>query len=603
MMNRKNLATILTTIMTLSLVGCGGTKETPTDEKVNTNIENSVDTSTSIKKEKSVNTSTSINEENKVDTNTSTYTSTNPTEADSRIGKTLGELMDLSAYLEECKTLDVYRDSARELSDVLPFEIYEFFNDELINYYADGTGTKTVKAASIEGLYGSVMVIKMDGSETFDIIMRATSDKYEAYDSCTYASLVDFEVIQTNLTKEEVENMLYDNGILKEEYNHLLQGSAEVSTTGQTLNDYIANQNNQPKYFVLNPYDSYYEELFEFTTTYLLETPIALVYFGTYPMPIPGDEVVIVRTYFDEETLSYQSLDEVIETINNYNINEIITLSDEAGLKSLANKYSAKDVQTSLTSLEAGKTLDEQVDLTAYNEIVEELEATSDYSRELKDILPFEIYSVEYDGLYNVNDYTGDSHSVISGSIPGEMDSVMVIRMDDVTNYNILLRFPNNANDIYGSCSFDDLGNYRVLATDLTKEEVEKMVVPGNYLAPDYEHLRYETSNTYNGEESLGDLILRKMCEPKYLVFNYSNIAYEELTEENKYLLLETPIAYAYFGSNPMPKANEDVSYVETFFNENIYDMSLEEVIEVIKSYPLLGTNPLVKNPYDTNAY
>ena len=33
------------------------------------------------------------------------------------------------------------------------------------------------------------------------------------------------------------------------------------------------------------------------------------------------------------------------------------------------------------------------------------------------------------------------------------------------------------------------------------KEEVERMVVPGNYLAPDYEHLRYETSNTYNGKE------------------------------------------------------------------------------------------------------
>ena len=171
-----------------------------------------------------------------------------------RIGKTLGELMDLSAYLEECKTLDVYKDSARELSDVLPFEIYELINGELINYYADGSETKTVKAASIEGTYGSVMVIKMDGSETFDIVMRATSDKYQFYNSCTYASLVDFKVIETNLTKEEVENMLYDNGILKEEYRHLLQGSAEVSSTGQTPNDYMATQSKQPRDFLLNLY-------------------------------------------------------------------------------------------------------------------------------------------------------------------------------------------------------------------------------------------------------------------------------------------------------------------------------------------------------------
>ena len=520
-----------------------------------------------------------------------------------RIGKTLGELMDLSAYLEECKTLDVYKDSARELSDVLPFEIYELFNGELINYYADGSETKTVKAASIEGTYGSVMVIKMDGSETFDIVMRATSDKYQFYNSCTYASLVDFKVIETNLTKEEVENMLYDNGILKEEYRHLLQGSAEVSSTGQTPNDYMATQSNQPRYFVLNPYENYCEELTEYTIEYLLETKIVLVYLGEYPIPIPGDEVAIVPTYFEVGTLSYKSLEEVIETINNYNISEIISMPNEEGLKELANKYSTKDVKTSLTSLEMGRTLGEQIDLTAYNEIVEELEETSDYTRELKDILPFEIYSVEYDGLCNVNDYTGDSHTVLSGSIPGEIDSIMIIRMDDVTNYDILLRFPYTANDCYSSCYFKDLGNYRVIATDLTKEEVERMVVPGNYLAPDYEHLRYETSNTYNGKESLGDLVLRRMQEPKYLVFNYSNIAYEELTEENKYLLLETPIAYAYFGSNPMPKDNEDVSSVQTFFNEDIYNMTLDKVIEVIKSYPLLETNPLVKNPYDTSAY
>lgn len=520
-----------------------------------------------------------------------------------RIGKTLGELMDLSAYLEECKTLDVYKDSARELSDVLPFEIYELINGELINYYADGSETKTVKAASIEGTYGSVMVIKMDGSETFDIVMRATSDKYQFYNSCTYASLVDFKVIETNLTKEEVENMLYDNGILKEEYRHLLQGSAEVSSTGQTPNDYMATQSNQPRYFVLNPYENYCEELTEYTIEYLLETKIVLVYLGEYPIPIPGDEVAIVPTYFEVGTLSYKSLEEVIETINNYNISEIISMPNEEGLKELANKYSTKDVKTSLTSLEMGRTLGEQIDLTAYNEIVEELEETSDYTRELKDILPFEIYSVEYDGLCNVNDYTGDSHTVLSGSIPGEIDSIMIIRMDDVTNYDILLRFPYTANDCYSSCYFKDLGNYRVIATDLTKEEVERMVVPGNYLAPDYEHLRYETSNTYNGKESLGDLVLRRMQEPKYLVFNYSNIAYEELTEENKYLLLETPIAYAYFGSNPMPKDNEDVSSVQTFFNEDIYNMTLDKVIEVIKSYPLLETNPLVKNPYDTSAY
>ena len=254
--------------------------------------------------------------------------------------------------------------------------------------------------------------------------------------------------------------------------------------------------------------------------------------------------------------------------------------------------------------LEAGKRLEELIDLTAYNEILPEIEAADDYFRELKDILPFEIYTVEHDyGLCNLENMDGTSKTVLSGSIPGEIDSVMVIKMDQASTYAILLRVPYEKNDYYGSCFFKDLGNYKVLACDLTKERVEKMVVPEQMIAQEYVDMIYDAWTNGDGRPILGEYLLREIQEPRYFVFNPHTIAYEELTEANKALLAESAAAYVYFGAYPMPQANEDVTHVETYFWSDVEEMTLEEVIEKLKDCPITGTHPLIDNPFDTSSY
>lgn len=499
-MNRKKFAMIMTIVMVFSLVGCGeNVSEVSTTNEVNNEVSTNKSVEPNVNASINASINTSVGDKVSADVNASTEpqvsinvsaTTTSEKETDSRIGKTLGELMDLTAYEEEAETLDYYRDSSRELKDVLPFEIYEFIFDELINYYADESGEKTVKAASIEGTYGSVMIIKMDESDTFDMVMRATSDRFALSGSCIYSDLPDFKMILTNLTKEEVENMLYDNGELKAEYRYLVEEFEETAT----------------------------------------------------------DEI--------------------------------------SGI------------------LETGKRLEEIIDLTAYQEILVEIEASDDYFRELKDILPFEIYTVEHDyGLCNLQNMDGTFKTVLSGSIPGEIDSVMVVKMDGASTYDILLRVPYEKNDYYGSCYFKDLGNYKVIASNLTKEEVERMVYPEQMLAPEYVDMIYDTWTNGDVRSILGEYLLREMREPRYFVFNPYTIAYEELTEENKGLLAESMTAYVYFGANPMPQANEDVTHVETYFNSSVEEMTLEEIIEKIKEWPISGTHPLVANPFDTSSY
>lgn len=483
----------------LAVTACGSDNDSPNDiANGNSEVGSAITADVDMNADMGVDVNTDVN----TDTNESTSESTQfeTTVIDPRIGKTLDELMDLTAYKEEAVSMDYYNDAGRELKDVLPFEIYQFFNGELRNYYADESGAKTVISEVIQGEFDTVMVIKMDGSDTYDLVKRATKTKYERYISCLYADLPDFVVIQTNITKEEVENMLYDNGILKEEYRPLLQGSAGASAIGQTLNEYMSSQVNAPKYYVVNPYDTYLEELTEYTMEYLLQNKIVLVYSGEYPMVVPGDEIAVVRTYFEDYVLGYTSIEEVIETINGYNVSAITTLPDAGNLMEFVNEYSGVNNITERShALEDGKRLEEQIDLTAYNEILGELEATDDYRRELKDILPFEIYTVEHDiGLCNRDSVDGITKTVMSGAIPGEIYSVMIIKMDNASTYDILFRLPYEQNNAFYSCFFKDLGNYVVIASDITKAEVERMVNTDQRLYLQYEYLMQDALSKYD---------------------------------------------------------------------------------------------------------
>lgn len=169
---------------------------------------------------------------------------------------------------------------------------------------------------------------------------------------------------------------------------------------------------------------------------------------------------------------------------NNFNIREVIVMPDTQ--EALIEKYAGYDSNAENGgALEVGKTLSESVDLTAYDAIIDELESMNDYSRDVTDVLPFEMYSVAYEGIYLDN---------VSGLIPGFMDDVMVVKMNGASTYAILLKMPYESDGLYNACSFKDLGNYKVIANELAKEEVERVVSQGGYLNSDYGHLVYEYS-------------------------------------------------------------------------------------------------------------
>lgn len=104
-----------------------------------------------------------------VDTNTSTLSEQF---TDSRIGKTLGEVMDLTEYMKVAITLDAKNDNERELKDVLPFGIYEIVDGKLSNPCADDSDAKSVKADELKAMHGTLMIIKMDDADTYELVKR-----------------------------------------------------------------------------------------------------------------------------------------------------------------------------------------------------------------------------------------------------------------------------------------------------------------------------------------------------------------------------------------------------------------------------------------------
>lgn len=198
--------------------------------------------------------------------------------------------MDLTAYEEAAETLDYYRDSSRELKDVLPFEIYEFIFDELINYYADE-------------------------SDTFDMVMRATSDRFALSGSCIYSDLPDFKMILTNLTKEEVERMVYPEQMLAPEYVDMIYDTWTNGDVRSILEEYLLREMREPRYFVFNPYTIAYEELTEENKHFIMESGVVYAYLGTNAMPDAYEAVLAVPAPFFD--INGMSLEEVMEVLEN----------------------------------------------------------------------------------------------------------------------------------------------------------------------------------------------------------------------------------------------------------------------------------------------
>ena len=419
-----------------------------------------------------------------VDTNTSTLSEQF---TDSRIGKTLGEVMDLTEYMKVAITLDAKNDNERELKDVLPFEIYEIVDGKLINPCADDSDAKSVKADELKAMYGTLMIIKMDDADTYELVKRTKKDKYRVDERCKYVSLPDFMIVETDLTKEEVENMFDELGNLKEEHRHLLLGSAEVSNIGQTLNEYLSGQNKSPRYFIVNPYYSCLDELGTYNLEHLLKSNVVVVYFGENQIPFPGDEVIMIPTFF-EQNICEKTLEEVVETINGYKIGEITELP--YGVESIVSSYAPSEEVETASILKVKRKLEDLIDMGPYRATIFMEGVANNLDYELINELPFEVYkNTERNGLCNTNDSGHYVHMIPLRAIVGKTGTVMVVKMDNVNTYDLLLRIPKEESGSSDYCYPGDLGNFRVLANNLTKEQVEKMVNTDETLKSEYHYL------------------------------------------------------------------------------------------------------------------
>lgn len=400
------------------------------------------------------------------------------------------------------------------------------------------------------------------------------------------------EVNSTVSTKESVETNAIANVSADKSENTDVNASqnTKVVTTettqeldinnivGQTLGEYASALKKTPRYFLANYQDGCMDEVTELSLDALLQQKAIFVYVGENKIPCLGDKMLVIQIDFDD-SIREMTFEDVINTINGYKI---------AGVMDLPENLAANNSQqiTFANRFELEKAVAELFDLTEYEAILGELEATKDDARELKDILPFEIYSVEPGyGLCNLGNMDGTSKTVLAGSIPGELDSVMVVKMDDASTYAILLRFPYEANESGNYCSYKDLGNFRVIATDLKKEDVEMMVSTEEKLNEGYDYLIQDFGGT-----TFGDSVIRAgQSSVKYLVFDPYNGTCHELTEENKHFIVESGRVFAYSGTNAMPDAYEDVVVLTPSFDKDINEMSLEEVIEVLEDSQILA--------------
>lgn len=242
-----------------------------------------------------------------------------------------------------------------------------------------------------------------------------------------------------------------------------------------------------------------------------------------------------------------------------------------------------------------GMRLGDAFDLTDYNEILDELVQNTDTQRDLKEILPFQSYTVVSDyGL--VNEYThiyaeelGTSElSIMSGSILGDTDSVMIVKKHDSDTYTFLIRSPYTFG-VY-NCTFKDLGNYKIVATDLSKEDVETMVLENNnYIEQEYMKQFDKQYRIASKEvDTIGEYIETQSNTARFFLHAGDAQGYVELAEHNLLTLADTNVVYVYFGPHDTPRPDENLISVETEFDFSVEGWFLSDV-----------TEELINTPYD----
>ena len=242
-----------------------------------------------------------------------------------------------------------------------------------------------------------------------------------------------------------------------------------------------------------------------------------------------------------------------------------------------------------------GMRIGDAFDLTSYNEILDKLTGSDDVLMDLKGILPFETYVVvpEY-GLvntyeyYHEKDYGKSEHSIMSDSILGFRDSVMIVKMNDSDKYAFLIR------DSYSSgtrdCAFTDLSYYKIVAINLTEEDVETMVLPNNsYIKDEYlEEILKQYRIASKENDMLSEYIASQSSSPRYFIYSYETYKLEELEEFNLPQLAESNRIFVYFGESPIPMPHEYLIHVDTHFDENMNSYSLSTLIEEIQTYAIV---------------
>lgn len=333
-----------------------------------------------------------------------------------------------------------------------------------------------------------------------------------------------------------------DIGELNDKLNiDTIQEQVDNPEVGQLLSEYMSDQEIEIRYFVLNPYYTCLDELTDGNVLHLMYNTKIVAYWGENKFPYPHDEVAIIQTPFNYYNV-YVTAAEAVEIIEGCEIEDITTIPSDLttffaeyataivedgivyapessyypgyyedqgnygdqGYYGDQGNYegdgyweptqtpeSEKDQQSQAiaTVLTVGKKLEQQIDIESYNRVAKEIEDTFDYDRELKGILPFEIYTVDIDSklyhLPSINDYF--TAMVPASFVTGELGSIMVVKMDNADTFDLIVRMPYKMYD--GDCRYSDLGNYTVVATNLTKEEVEQMVDCNQKLYPEYAYL------------------------------------------------------------------------------------------------------------------
>ena len=254
------------------------------------------------------------------------------------------------------------------------------------------------------------------------------------------------------------------------------------------------------------------------------------------------------------------------------------------------------DTETSVkpNTLVVGMRIGDAFDLTAYNELLDELTSGNEILMDLKDVLPFETYIIVPEhGLVNTyehyyeEEYGQSQYSIMSDSILGFRYSVMIVKMNDSDTYALLIR------DSYTSgtrdCTYNDLSCYQIVAIDLTKEDVETMILPNSdYIQDEYlEEIMKQYRIASKEIDMLSEYVSTQSGNARYFIYNNETYDLEELHEGNLALLLDLNRVYVYFGNSPIPMPHETIIHVDTNFDENIESLSLSELIEEIQSYAI----------------